>query len=51
MVIAKPHLPSGNAEAFADRVLYSVCCGQAVIGYRGTDATPRELAAWAAAYR
>ncbi len=51
MVIAKPHLPVGDAEAFADRVLCSVSCGQVVIGYCGTDATPQKLAAWVAAHR
>ena len=27
MLIAKPHLPFGDAEAFADRVLCPVFCG------------------------
>lgn len=51
MVIAKPHLPFGDAEAFADRILCSVFCGQVVIGYCDTDATPQKLAAWVAAHR
>ncbi len=51
MVIAEPHLPFGDAEAFTDRVLRSVFCGQAVIGYCRTDATPQKLAAWVAAHR
>jgi AcrR family transcriptional regulator len=50
MLIAKPHLPFGDSEAFADRVLCSVFCGRAVIGYRGPDATPRKLAAWVVAH-
>lgn len=51
MLIAKPHLPFGDAERFADRVLSSVCCGQLVMGYFGLDATPQKLAAWVAANR
>ncbi|SPM31170.1 TetR family transcriptional regulator, partial [Mycobacterium terramassiliense] len=51
MLIAKPHLPFGEAEAFADRVLSSVFCGQLVIGYCGRDATPQRLAAWVATHR
>jgi len=51
MLIAKPHLPFGDAEAFADRVLCSVFCGQLVIDYRGADATPGKLAAWVTAWR
>lgn len=51
MVIAKPHLPFGDAEAFADRVLCSVFCGRVVLGYCGADATPQMLAAWVTAHR
>ncbi len=51
MLIAKPHLPFGDAEAFADRVLCSVLCGQVVIGLAGPDATPQQLVAWVAAQR
>lgn len=51
MLIAKPHLPFGDAEAFADRVLSSVFCGQLVMGYCGRDATPQRLAAWVATHR
>ncbi len=51
MLIAKPYLPFGDAEAFADRVLSSVFCGQLVMGYCGRDATPQMLAAWVAAHR
>jgi AcrR family transcriptional regulator len=45
MLIAKPHLPFGDAEAFADRVLSSVFFGQLVLGHCGRDATPQTLAA------
>ncbi len=51
MLIAKPHLPFGDAEAFADRVLCSVFCGQVMIGLAGPDATPQQLAAWVTAKR
>jgi AcrR family transcriptional regulator len=51
MLIAKPHLPFGDAEAFADRVLASVFCGQLVMGYCGRDATPQRLAEWVATHR
>lgn len=51
MLIAKPHLPFGDAEAFADRVLCSVFCGRVVAGFAGSDATPQELMAWVAAQR
>jgi AcrR family transcriptional regulator len=51
MLIAKPHLPFGDAEAFVDRVMSSVFCGQLVLGYCGRDATPQMLAAWVTAHR
>jgi AcrR family transcriptional regulator len=51
MLIAKPHLPFGDAEAFADRVLGSVFRGRVVLGYCGPDVTPRKLAAWVVARR
>jgi AcrR family transcriptional regulator len=51
MLIAKPHLPFGDAEAFADRVLCSVFCGHVVIGLAGPDATPQQLVAWVTAHR
>jgi AcrR family transcriptional regulator len=46
MLIAKPHLPFGDADAFADRVLCSVFCGRVVAGLAGPEATPEELVAW-----
>jgi AcrR family transcriptional regulator len=51
MLIAKPHLPFGDVEAFTDRVLSSVFCGQLVMSYCGRDATPQMLAAWVTARR
>jgi len=50
MSIAKPHLPFGDAEAFADRVLGWVFCGRAVIGDCGPDVASHKLAAWVIAH-
>jgi AcrR family transcriptional regulator len=47
MLIAKPHLPFGDAEGFADRVLYSVFCGQVVAGLVGPDASTQQFVDWA----
>jgi AcrR family transcriptional regulator len=46
LLIAKPHLPFGNAEAFADRVLRAVFCGHLVAGMVGADATPKQVVEW-----
>lgn len=43
LLIAKPHLPFGDAEAFADRVLGAVFWGHLVSGLVGLDAAPQEL--------
>ena len=51
LLIAKPYLPFGDVEAFADRVLCAVFCGQMVLGLVGTDATPEQLVAWVTAQR
>jgi AcrR family transcriptional regulator len=51
MLIAKPHLPFGDAEVFADRVLSSVFCGRVVTGLAGPDARPEEWAAWGITHR
>jgi hypothetical protein len=40
LLIAKPYLPWGDAEAFTDRVLRAVCCGQIVSGIIGYDTSP-----------
>jgi AcrR family transcriptional regulator len=42
LLIAKPHLPFGDAEAFTDRVLRAVFCGHMVSGLAGADATPQQ---------
>ena len=51
MFIAKPHLPFGDAEVFADRVLCSVFCGRVVTGLAGPDARPEEWASWGISHR
>jgi AcrR family transcriptional regulator len=42
LLIAKPHLPWGDVEAFTERVLKAVCCGQIVGGIIGDDISPRD---------
>ncbi|HUO38841.1 MAG TPA: TetR/AcrR family transcriptional regulator [Mycobacterium sp.] len=42
LLIAKPYLPWGDAEAFADRVLRAVCCGQIASGIIGYDTCPHD---------
>jgi AcrR family transcriptional regulator len=42
LLIAKPYLPFGDVEAFTDRVLRAVCCGQIVGGIIGVDTSPRD---------
>jgi AcrR family transcriptional regulator len=41
-LISRPYLPWGDAEAFADRVLRAICCGQMVTGIVGADVAPQE---------
>ncbi|MDA3663816.1 TetR/AcrR family transcriptional regulator [Mycobacterium xenopi] len=43
LLIAKPHLPFGDAEAFADRVLGAVFWGHLVAGIVGPDTAPQQL--------
>lgn len=43
LLIAKPHLPFGDAEAFAERVLRAVCTGNMVTGLVGADVPPEEM--------
>jgi AcrR family transcriptional regulator len=42
LLIAKPHLPFGDAEAFADRVLSAAFSGHMVAGLVGADASPQQ---------
>jgi AcrR family transcriptional regulator len=46
LLIAKPHLPFGDANAFADQVLGAVFCGHIVAGLVGADATPQQTVEW-----
>jgi len=46
ILIAKPHLPFGDVDAFAQRVLGAVLCGHMVAGLVGADATSRQLVDW-----
>lgn len=43
LLIAKPHLPFGDADAFTDRVLRAVFSGHLVAGLVGNDATPQQV--------
>jgi AcrR family transcriptional regulator len=43
LLIAKPHLPFGDAEEFTDRVLRAVFSGNMVAGLVGADATPQQV--------
>jgi AcrR family transcriptional regulator len=43
LLIAKPHLPFGDADAFTDRVLRAVFSGNMVTGLVGADATPQQV--------
>jgi len=51
LVVAKPHLPFGDVDAFADRVLGAVLCGHMVAGLVGADATSQQLVEWVMAHR
>jgi len=46
LLIAKPYLPFGDTEAFADRVLCAVCTGQIVTGVLGPDADAQQRLDW-----
>ncbi len=51
ILIAKPHLPFGDVDAFADRVLGAILCGHLVAGAVGVNATTQQLAEWVLAHR
>ncbi|NKY84484.1 TetR/AcrR family transcriptional regulator [Nocardia veterana] len=52
LLIAKPHLPWGDAEAVADRVMAAACLGHAVLDIIGGDTpSPDEGARWLAEVR
>lgn len=42
LLIAKPYLPFGDTEEFADRVLGAVCCGHMVAGLAGSDGASQQ---------
>jgi AcrR family transcriptional regulator len=44
-LISRPYLPFGDVEAFAERVLSAVCCGQIAYGVMGPDVSPPEAVA------
>lgn len=46
LLISHPHLPWGDVEEFADRVLRTLCCGQIVSGAIGPADSPRATATW-----
>jgi AcrR family transcriptional regulator len=51
LVIAKPYLPFGDIDTFADQVLGAVCCGQIVAGIVGDAASPRQTVDWVLDHR
>jgi AcrR family transcriptional regulator len=46
LLIAKPHLPFGDATDFANRVLGAIFCGHIVEELVGADATPQQTLEW-----
>jgi AcrR family transcriptional regulator len=51
LLVAKPYMPIGDPEEFADRVFRAVCVGNVVVGLIGPDATPSQLLEWVAAQK
>jgi AcrR family transcriptional regulator len=51
LLVAKPHLPFGDVDAFADRVLGAVLCGHMVAGVVGADAASQQPMDWVLAHR
>jgi AcrR family transcriptional regulator len=51
LLIAKPHLPFGDADTFADQVLRAALSGHMVAGLVGADATPEQIAEWLTAVK
>ena len=45
LMISRPYLPFGEAEAFADRVLRAACFGRIAMGLIGADTAPAEAIA------
>jgi AcrR family transcriptional regulator len=51
LLVAKPHLPFGDVDEFAERVLSAVLCGHMVAGLVGAGATSQQLVNWVMAHR
>jgi AcrR family transcriptional regulator len=51
LVIAKPYLPWGNLDEFADRVLCSAAAGHALAGLFPDTPTPDTLESWLMAHK
>ena len=51
LLIAKPHLPFGDVDAFADRVLGAILRGHLVARLVGADATPQQVVDWVMAHK
>jgi AcrR family transcriptional regulator len=46
LLISKPHLPWGDVEEFADRVLAAACCGHIVVDMIDLNAPADDAVAW-----
>ena len=46
LLIAKPYLPWGDVEEFADQTLSAACLGHIVLGLVDDDATPQQTVDW-----
>lgn len=51
LLIAKPHLPFGDVEAFADSVMTTMSFGHIVAGLAGADGTPEQAMEWLLAHK
>jgi AcrR family transcriptional regulator len=46
LLIAKPYLPFGDIDTFADRMFCAVCAGRIVAGIVGPESTPEQTVDW-----
>jgi len=46
LLIAKPYLPFGDVDVFADRVFSAMCTGRMVAGIVGPESTPAQTVDW-----
>ncbi|QLL10403.1 TetR/AcrR family transcriptional regulator [Mycobacterium vicinigordonae] len=51
VLIAKPQLPFGDVDAFADRMFGAVLCGHLVAGMVGAEATSQQMVEWVMQHR